>query len=169
MCQRDRACHLWGFNSIRLCPNKRAAFLTKVPINKVTHYPELAEGVSVNTLIFHRVAKEERGFVPALIWHGVESKVKARRAALHLTARGEVGKLFLQKPREHTEKQWEQWHPIRGLTGQLHYLLMRVTTQGRELHGRRKMLETGVTFFFFFATTTCLFAKRDNAHGAILS
>lgn len=114
------------------------------------------------------VAEEERGFVPALIWHGVESKVKARRAALHLTAWGEVGKLFLQKPREHIEKQWEQWHPIRGLTGQLHYLLMRVTTQGRELHGRRKMLETGVTFFFF-ATTTCLFAKRDNAHGAILS
>lgn len=45
---------------------------------------------------------------------------------------------------------------------------MRVTTQGRELHGRQKMLETGVTFFFF-ATTTCLFAKTDNAHGAILS
>lgn len=46
---------------------------------------------------------------------------------------------------------------------------MRVTTQGRELHGRQKMLETGVIFFFFFATTTCLFAKTDNAHGAILS
>lgn len=44
MCQRDRACHLWGFNSMRLWPNKQAAFLTKVPINKVTHYPELAGG-----------------------------------------------------------------------------------------------------------------------------
>lgn len=68
----------------------------------VTHYPELAGGCQSTPWFFTEwVAEEERGFVPALIWHGVESKVKARRAALHLTAWGEVGKLFLQKPREH--------------------------------------------------------------------
>lgn len=114
------------------------------------------------------MAEEERGFVPALIWHGVESKVKARRAALHLTAGGEVGKLFLQKPRENREAMRTVASNPRANRS------ITLSTNAGHNAGQRaaRAAENAGNwgnFFFFFATTTCLFAKRDNAHSAILS